>query len=386
MIDDVSEFSELVASLYDAAGNASAWSSIAGKIADAFDVASCSITARASPSSEASVLSSTENMSEKFLTEYSQHYHKKDDYFTRAAQRPLNIISGNDDLISDRELEQGEIYVDWLRHMSVHYLIGSVFSIDRSGGVGSIGVHREKSGGLFDTRAKAHLASLLPHLQRALALHARLTGLELAQAASLDALGRLGLGVIVVAVDGRILYASPVAEASLRRGTALRQSEHKLRTTDHRRQGALDRAIRAAALTHSGAALSGHGAASNGTFALSQPDAPALSVFVSPLPEQFQHRAAGCAAVFIAEGDEAPRTLASALSALYGLTPAEARLAAALSGGESLNGVAERLGVSTNTVRTQLKAVFQKTGHTRQAELVRAITANPVLRLHGPPG
>jgi DNA-binding CsgD family transcriptional regulator len=59
------------------------------------------------------------------------------------------------------------------------------------------------------------------------------------------------------------------------------------------------------------------------------------------------------------------------LRQLFGLTLAEARTAAAVFEGLSLPQAAEQFGVSINTVRTQLALVFDKTGVTRQAELVK---------------
>ena len=58
------------------------------------------------------------------------------------------------------------------------------------------------------------------------------------------------------------------------------------------------------------------------------------------------------------------------LRTAFGLTPAEARLAARMAGGESLDDAAEALGIAKNTARNQLKAVLAKTGTARQGELV----------------
>ena len=55
---------------------------------------------------------------------------------------------------------------------------------------------------------------------------------------------------------------------------------------------------------------------------------------------------------------------------IFRLTPAEARLAARLACGESLEEASERLAVSLGTARNQLKAIFTKTETNRQAELV----------------
>lgn len=53
---------------------------------------------------------------------------------------------------------------------------------------------------------------------------------------------------------------------------------------------------------------------------------------------------------------------------------AEARLAARLMSGDGINAAAIALGVSRETARTQLKAVFAKTNTHRQAELATLVT------------
>jgi DNA-binding CsgD family transcriptional regulator len=55
------------------------------------------------------------------------------------------------------------------------------------------------------------------------------------------------------------------------------------------------------------------------------------------------------------------------------LTPAEARLAAALADGTALKEAAAALGVTYTTARTQLRNIFSKTGVHRQGELVRLL-------------
>jgi DNA-binding CsgD family transcriptional regulator len=62
----------------------------------------------------------------------------------------------------------------------------------------------------------------------------------------------------------------------------------------------------------------------------------------------------------------------------FGLTPAEARLALHLVAGETLRSAEVKLSISYETARTHLKNIFDKTGASRQAELVIAIvTALP---------
>jgi len=58
------------------------------------------------------------------------------------------------------------------------------------------------------------------------------------------------------------------------------------------------------------------------------------------------------------------------LEALFDLTPTEAKVASLLVQGQSVVEIAKAQEVKQNSVRTQLKSVFAKTGVHRQAELV----------------
>ena len=68
---------------------------------------------------------------------------------------------------------------------------------------------------------------------------------------------------------------------------------------------------------------------------------------------------------------------ASLLQALFGLSPAEARVAGLLANGLTLKQIAHEQGTQHETVRKQLRAVYQKTGTNRQAELVRLLLHLP---------
>ena len=57
------------------------------------------------------------------------------------------------------------------------------------------------------------------------------------------------------------------------------------------------------------------------------------------------------------------------LQRTFGLTPAEARLAAQIAAGKTLPEISQVEGSARETLRSRLKAVFAKTGTGRQAEL-----------------
>jgi len=73
-----------------------------------------------------------------------------------------------------------------------------------------------------------------------------------------------------------------------------------------------------------------------------------------------------------AAGEATPRPAPNRLAAL---TPQELRIAAAVSGGASNRQIAAQLFLSPRTVDYHLRKVFQKTGITSRAELVRLVLA-----------
>lgn len=82
----------------------------------------------------------------------------------------------------------------------------------------------------------------------------------------------------------------------------------------------------------------------------------------------------GCLAILVVSDLTQPHfTDVALLGLIFGLTAAEARLASALSKGQDLDGAAAAFGVSPQTVRSQLKTIFAKTGWRRQAELVARV-------------
>jgi DNA-binding CsgD family transcriptional regulator len=67
------------------------------------------------------------------------------------------------------------------------------------------------------------------------------------------------------------------------------------------------------------------------------------------------------------------------LSTTFDLTPAEARVAAAIVAGGSPEQCARDLSVKVSTVRSHLVAIYRKTGATGQADLVRLILSATTL-------
>jgi len=64
---------------------------------------------------------------------------------------------------------------------------------------------------------------------------------------------------------------------------------------------------------------------------------------------------------------------------VFGFSPAESRLAAALVAGRTLSGIAASSGVRITTLRTQLSSILRKTGAKRQVDLIRILSIIPTV-------
>ena len=70
---------------------------------------------------------------------------------------------------------------------------------------------------------------------------------------------------------------------------------------------------------------------------------------------------------------------ADVLQGLFDLTPAEARVARSVVERQTVETIATSLGVSRETVRTQIKAVLAKTGAARQGDLSALLGGSAVI-------
>ncbi|NUT17542.1 MAG: helix-turn-helix transcriptional regulator, partial [Cupriavidus sp.] len=101
-----------------------------------------------------------------------------------------------------------------------------------------------------------------------------------------------------------------------------------------------------------------------------------LEVLIRAIPmREWSDENKWCPACVVVIRDPAcsAQTSVEVLRQLFDFTPTEASLALLMANGASLEDAAEALKVKTNTVRAHLRAIFQKAGVTRQAELVRTL-------------
>jgi DNA-binding CsgD family transcriptional regulator/PAS domain-containing protein len=371
------ELSNLISSVYDAALNPTDWPRLAQLLARSFGAESSAIFQLNLAQGSAALFGITGNFDAKAMSEYEAYYHQKDLWAIAMSKSAAGRAMLGTEIVGEAEFLNSEIFNDFAKRLEMFWFVGSVVPLEKQF-MGAIGIHRPHGARAFEADDKHHLDMLLPHLSRAMLLQRRLQGLTQDNRIALDALEKLSVGMIAVDPQATVLFANPTAERLLRAGLGLTCRQGCLGATDPNKQDELQRLIQQASL----AAL-GRSSEAGGVLALPRPQRRPLSLLVCPLrPHALTLGASVPAALLIfGDPDANPSTSMQALIELYGLTPAEARLMAALVDGERLEDYASRHQISINTARTQSKQVFAKTGHARQADLIREVLANPALRV-----
>jgi DNA-binding CsgD family transcriptional regulator len=190
------------------------------------------------------------------------------------------------------------------------------------------------------------------------------------------ALDMIDCALLVVSVQRDLVYRNRQAAALLAAGHGgLRISGGALSATSARVREALHEAIELAcnALQPSGVCLPEAGA----------PPERWLRIACAPISSGASSRRATCAALWIVHTSLPSLPDDELLAALFGLSPAEARLARAVLTGCTASEYARRAGVRVATIRSQLHSIFVKTGVHRQAQLVALLSKVPALRFAG---
>jgi DNA-binding CsgD family transcriptional regulator len=213
---------------------------------------------------------------------------------------------------------------------------------------------------------------LLGLMSKAAELHVRLNNAGWQCSAVWRALDQLAAAVIVADRDARVVVLNRAGEDLLSRGNAISVRQGRLCAARAFETDKLRALIGAAAVPDKLDPAIGRMLVRSG-----DTDLPYVLTVTRLAPELsgFDRPLAMVLAIAPRQG-----TLAAAdLAELFGLSPAESRLAVALMAGKKLRDIAIDTGLQTTTLRSQLSAIFKKVGADRQVDLVRILTSIPVI-------
>lgn len=178
----------------------------------------------------------------------------------------------------------------------------------------------------------------------------------------------LATPVLLVDDTLRLLFINSGARRLMTEGTGLRVVADRVQLADAEAQRVLGTQV--AAVTRSDE----HGPSVILARRRSSPRPLRLAVRrMNPRDSDADGAAELLAALFIDDPDRRLQPHFDTLHDLYGVTVAERRLATALYEGRTIDEAARKFGVSTLTLRTQLKSLFSRMGVHSQSQLVREL-------------
>lgn len=296
------------------------------------------------------------DMAQEQVDRFSGHWCREDIWAIEAGRRQLmrrgTVIIGTE-LVSEREQFSSRFHNEFGIGASMHRMLGSVIA-DGAGHGGlpftNLCWYRGEGEADFNPDEKRLLCQVLPHLERLLSIQFALQA------------RRCGGAALMLKRDGTVLHHDPQAGP-------MRIVGGKLVQLGEGSSPSVADALRMAA--------SG-GRAVDILFRERGGHRLRRAVLSPCTPDQPGYFGAGATPAFALtlynppeSGPESER----ALTRLYHLTEAEARVAVALVNGAAPADIARRHQVAISTVRSQIRAVFDKCGVSKHVDLVQTLAA-----------
>ena len=375
----------LIGRIYDAALDAHVWPEVVAKIAGLQGAEKALLFTPTHPPASGG-FNFPVGISQAAMQEWADRYVVHDAWTQATGQKEYDKdgeVFTDADLVPHEDLLQSLWYREFLSRIRIaRVCCGMVFGPNAGASLmTALSVYRDVTDAVFGERERHLFRILLPHLSRALGIMYRLRDAELKSASSMAALDRLTSGVLLFGPQRAVLFANRAAQQALGAEDSLRLKQTptgktSLYAATQAEQRVLDAALDlclapdALEVPHFSHAIRIQRTAS----AAGAPGAWALNVSALPVANEFGAGAQSPLAIaFLSDLDAPVAIQEDVLRRLYGLTPAECRLAQELCLGGTAGEIAGRVGLSENTIKSQMKGLFAKTGVKRQVDLVKVL-------------
>jgi DNA-binding CsgD family transcriptional regulator len=358
----------LVDLVYASLVDESAWSRFVGEIRQCLPDGKATLFYH-DEGSGTGVFAVTDGFDEDWLRRYNNYYCTTNPWMEKVAARPVGLGARAENTVAAEDLRRTEFYADFLRPQGLETGIGVTLfqEHDRRFFLSVLGAAGDADAA---QQAADMLTRLAPHLRRVFELYRR-RGIEGAAAKAMSAaFGALDVGVAAIGAGRRIRWMNDTAEKLVAAGAGVRVD------ASGRAVLAAEDAARAVSEICGGGAPR-QAPRSVSALVAAAGDAPAVRLTVidagmSAIETFF----AGPTAIVVMAPVARPRPVSlDELRRRYGLTVREAEMVAEVVAGHSVPAIAERQGISRETVRVHLKSVFGKVGVHRQSELIARVMA-----------
>ena len=366
--------SKLLGSLYEAAADPTLWDLFLQQLAESTGAHSAGLVMR-DADQDLYTISHSWQIDPGFTRLYGEYYYSLDVWGERGLSKPSGYVCSSQELCRQTELTTTEVYNDFMAPAGVEH--GMFIVVENRGSrFASVSLYRNSSRPPFETSDLEILHVLAPHAQRAFRLHFQFSRLKARSEGVETALDMLQTGAIFLGTKGEVVLMNRSASALVAERDGLLATRNGLRADRPGESTMLVKAIVRAVSTSKG-----NGFAPGGTVLVSRRARPPLQIQISPIRNSLVQTSQPIAAVaFVIDPLRRERPAQEVLRALYGLTPAECRVALLLGDGRAPRKIASMVGVSDSTVRSQIKSIFSKTGVKRQGELIRLLLSNSAIQ------
>ncbi len=305
--------------------------------------------------------------SAKFASDYITRFAAKDRFVELLTNYEGTWMRLSEQLPAT-ELQRNEWYTDFVLKSGVRDIVAAQISTTTSHSV-IFGVHEGIGEKPLPTANLRRLDQLLEPLRRAAEVQLRLRELGWRSAVLARAFDQVSTGVIVVDAHGFVVEMNGLAERVVRRGDGLVLQNGALGAARVFETAKLGAAIASAtrpgpAATSSRILIGRHRSKHDYILA------------VSPLGADLGYYSDPMALIIVVDPD-ARSPKADDLSAYFGLSLAEARLATQLMSGKTLGDIAAKTGSAMATLRSQLRSILKKIKVERQADLFLVLARVP---------
>ena len=358
---------QLIGDIYDAALDSSRWTSVLAKIA-------CYAGGQAAGLLSKDSISKTGNIHYQsgvdpyFVRLYAETYWK----FDPVASLPdceLEQIVSVPDLVPYDEFRAGRFYREWAQPQGWIDAANAVLEKSATS-CAYLSVVRNEVSGMVDDEMRRRLQLVVPHVRRAVRT-GKVIDLSQAEAATFaDILDGLSPAIFLIDADGLIVHDNAAGRAVLDKGDLLRGVHGRLTAIDPQ----VDQALHAAFVAvNKDAETGGKGRA----LPMKGRAGERYVAHVLPLTAG-ENRKAGAAsnavaALFVRKAELEAEPSSEVIGRTYKLTPTELRVLRAIVNVGGVRQVAGNLGVADTTIKTHLGRLFEKTGVSRQADLVKLV-------------
>jgi DNA-binding CsgD family transcriptional regulator/PAS domain-containing protein len=364
--NDRQRLSDLISVVYDAAIDQSLWENAIERVAYFVGGAGAGIFCKDVDAQHGMIPHAFGIVRPIPVALFRQIYPAAVGHFLAEIEQPVAFA----DLLSYHEFVQTQFYQEWARPQGLIDFVSAV--LDRSAtSVVMFGVFRHERNGFVDDEARHRMRLIAPHIRRAV-LIARMFDLSIAEAGTFaDTLDGLGAGLCLVDAGGRIVHANAAGQAILDAGDILYDAGGRLAACDAQANQTLREVFAAA----------GQGDAALGSKGIAVPligkDGERYVAHALPLTSGARRRAGinytAAAALFVRKAALEMSSRSEVIAKAFKLTPTELRVLLAIVEVGGVPEVAAALGVADTTVRTHVGHLFEKTGVTRQADLVKLV-------------